>query len=225
MILYRDAAADAGLCGRPAARQPPKVSSGAERRAAPRPVAALCRPRCCLRRRGRWRPSPRSRRSPAAWSTRPACSTPDAEARLTGELAAHEQATGDQVVVATVRSLQGRRDRGLRQPAVPPLADRPGGAEQRRPVPRRSERAQGADRGRLRARGRHHRRRLQHHRPVPDPAPLPRRRPAGRRRGRRARHPRTDPAGRGRAAPGRRLEPTPRHSRDPSHLAGWSSSS
>ena len=31
---------------------------------------------------------------------------PDAKARLAGDLAAHEQATGDQVVVATVRSLQ-----------------------------------------------------------------------------------------------------------------------
>src|SRR6476646_458562 len=31
---------------------------------------------------------------------------PDAKARLAGDLAAHEQATGDQIVVATVRSLQ-----------------------------------------------------------------------------------------------------------------------
>ena len=51
---------------------------------------------------------------------------PDAEARLAGDLAAHEQATGDQVVVATVRSLQNLERRGVRQSAVPPLAARRG---------------------------------------------------------------------------------------------------
>ena len=51
---------------------------------------------------------------------------------LTEKLAALEAKTTDQLVVATVRIAAGHLDRGLRQPAVPPLAARTEGQEQRR---------------------------------------------------------------------------------------------
>ena len=66
------------------------------------------------------------RPSRAGSSTRRACSRPTERAALDAKLKAHEDKTTDQIVVATVRSLEGSRDRGLRQPPVPTLAARPG---------------------------------------------------------------------------------------------------
>ena len=110
--------------------------------------------------------------------------TAGTEAELTRQLEAHERATGQQIVVATVKDLGGPRHPGLWLSTRAPLGNWWQGARHRRCAGHCADATQSAHRCRLRARGRPDRRSLVEHHSDADPAGVSQRR-YGRRRARR----------------------------------------